>query len=94
MQHVSRLGVGFGIIDTCAFAALVFSSVAALDFSSAAALVCDCVLRAGAVCGTLIGVDTLFCLCFTTFLGWTSSHGVVGCTIRTSAPSELVSELL
>ena len=59
--------VGVGILDTFAFAALVFCAVDAV--SSAATLVCDTVLRAGAVGGTLTGVHTIFCLRLTTFLG-------------------------
>ena len=49
--------VGLDTSDSLAFAALVLASGGAL--SCAAALVCDLVLRAGAVGGTCAGVDRM-----------------------------------
>ena len=69
--------MGFGIQDTRA-------SVAALGLCTggrAASAVCDLVLRAGAVGGTLIGLDTIRRLCFTTCRGLTGDCAVVGCTL-------------
>ena len=72
-----RLAVGFGILDTCAsFAALVLRAG-----GCAASAVCDLVLRAGAVGGTLIGLDTICRLCFTTHRDLTGNCTVVGCTL-------------
>ena len=79
MRLVRRLVVGFGILDTLAFAALVFCATGTSSF--AAALVCDLVLRINAVCGTLLYMDTIFCLRLTTFLGWTGRCAVVGRTL-------------
>ena len=59
-----RLVVYFGILDH-AFAAVLVFCVGSLM----AALVCDLVLHAGAVSGTLSSVDTIFHLHLTAFLG-------------------------
>ena len=74
---VSRLMVGFGILDTRASAAALVFCAEGL----AADVVCDLVLRAGAAGGTLIGLDTILRLCFTTFCGWTGKCVVVGCIL-------------
>jgi hypothetical protein len=81
MCLVSRLMVGFGTCDTLTCTALLFCTRDTL--SLAVALVCDLVFCAGAVCGTLIGVDTIFSLHFTSFLGWISNCAFVGCTLGT-----------
>ena len=77
----SRLAVGFGILDTRAsFAALVLWAG-----GRAASAVFDLVLRAGAVGGTLIGLDTIRRLCFTIRRGLTGNCAVVGCTLGVGA---------
>ena len=75
--------VGLGISDFLAFAALVLCAGGALV--SAAALVRALVLNAGAVVGTLIGVDASRLLRFVRVLGTTGSCAVVGCTLGTCA---------
>ena len=52
--------IGLGMNDSLIFATLVLAAGGAL--SCAAALVCDLVLRAGAVGGTYAGADRMRCL--------------------------------
>ena len=77
IRIVSRLVVGFGILDTYTSAvALVFCAGRLAD-----ALVFDPVLCGVAVGGTLVGVDMMFCLHFTTFLDWIGNCACVGGTL-------------
>ena len=73
--------VGSEIIDTLALAALVFCAGGAVSFM--VALVCDLVLRACIVGGTLSGVNAMCLLCLTTFRCWTGNCVVMGCILGT-----------
>ena len=73
--------MGFGILDTRASFAVLVLCVG----GRAASAVCDLVLRAGAVGGTLIGLDTVRRLRFTTRCGLTGNCAVVGCTLGVGA---------
>ena len=71
--------VGLEMSDCLAVAALVLADGGA--FNVAAALVCDRVLRAGAVGRAVAGVDTMRCLCLIIGIDVGGNCAVVGTTL-------------